>query len=90
MIVTKDRLREVVPEVRSELVKLDTQWETISQQSVENPQPIATPEDIAYVLYTSGSTGKPKGVEIPHRALTNFLWSMRTSPDLQRMMFCWQ
>ena len=32
------------------------------------------------MLYTSGSTGKPKGVEIPHRALTNFLWSMRTQP----------
>ena len=80
LIVTKDRLREVMPEAQCELVKLDTQWETISQQSVENLQPIATPEDIAYVVYTSGSTGKPKGVEIPHRALTNFLWSMRTQP----------
>lgn len=40
----------------------------------------ATPDDLAYVLYTSGSTGRPKGVEIPHRALTNFLWSMRETP----------
>ncbi|MCL4185297.1 MAG: amino acid adenylation domain-containing protein, partial [Burkholderiaceae bacterium] len=40
----------------------------------------AGPDDLAYVLYTSGSTGKPKGVEITHRALTNFLWSMRTAP----------
>lgn len=38
------------------------------------------PDDLAYVLYTSGSTGRPKGVRIPHRALTNFLWSMRNSP----------
>lgn len=38
------------------------------------------PDDLAYVLYTSGSTGRPKGVRIPHRALTNFLWAMRTTP----------
>ena len=42
-----------------------------------------TPEDIAYVIYTSGSTGKPKGVEVPHRALANFLNSMRREPGLE-------
>jgi amino acid adenylation domain-containing protein len=31
----------------------------------------------AYILYTSGSTGRPKGVAIPHRALINFLISMK-------------
>ncbi len=40
----------------------------------------AGPDDLAYVLYTSGSTGRPKGVEIPHGALSNFLWSMRENP----------
>lgn len=38
--------------------------------------------DLAYVLYTSGSTGKPKGVEVSHRAVVNFLCSMRTNPGL--------
>jgi amino acid adenylation domain-containing protein len=46
------------------------------------PGNVATPSDLAYVLYTSGSTGKPKGVEIPHRALVNFLWSMRQRPGI--------
>src|SRR5262249_38576903 len=32
--------------------------------------------------YTSGSTGRPKGVEVPHRALANFLISMRKRPGL--------
>ena len=40
------------------------------------------PEQLAYVIYTSGSTGRPKGVEIPHRALVNFLWTMRERPGL--------
>jgi amino acid adenylation domain-containing protein len=38
------------------------------------------PESVAHVLYTSGSTGKPKGVEVPHRAVVNFLQSMRRAP----------
>jgi amino acid adenylation domain-containing protein len=40
------------------------------------------PEDTAYVIFTSGSTGRPKGVRIPHRALVNFLHSMRREPGL--------
>ncbi len=41
------------------------------------------PESPAYVIYTSGSTGKPKGVMVPHRAVTNFLQSMRREPGLK-------
>jgi amino acid adenylation domain-containing protein len=40
------------------------------------------PDDAAYVIYTSGSTGRPKGVAVSHRALVNFLWSMRREPGL--------
>src|SRR5207253_4544576 len=36
----------------------------------------------AYVIYTSGSTGRPKGVQIIHRAVVNFLLSMREQPGL--------
>ena len=41
-----------------------------------------TSESLAYIIYTSGSTGRPKGVEIPHRAVVNFLTSMRELPGL--------
>jgi amino acid adenylation domain-containing protein len=40
-------------------------------------------ENPAYVIYTSGSTGRPKGVAVPHRALANFLESMRREPGLR-------
>ncbi|MGQ0704099.1 MAG: non-ribosomal peptide synthetase, partial [Gemmatimonadales bacterium] len=50
---------------------------------VEKTEPIeASPDDLAYVIYTSGSTGKPKGVEVSHRAVVNFLASMRREPGL--------
>ncbi|HTQ02920.1 MAG TPA: amino acid adenylation domain-containing protein, partial [Polyangiaceae bacterium] len=53
---------------------------TLGAPAVEG-EPV-DPDSVAYVLYTSGSTGRPKGVQIPHRALTNFLISMRRCPGL--------
>jgi amino acid adenylation domain-containing protein len=52
-------------------VCLDTDWETVSQESAENPMSDVTPENLAYVIYTSGSTGRPKGVLLEHRGLCN-------------------
>ena len=39
------------------------------------------PTSLAYFIYTSGSTGA-QGVMVPHRAVVNFLNSMRKSPGL--------
>jgi natural product biosynthesis luciferase-like monooxygenase protein/amino acid adenylation domain-containing protein/non-ribosomal peptide synthase protein (TIGR01720 family) len=33
------------------------------------PEPLAGPDDPAYVIFTSGSTGEPKGVVVEHRHL---------------------
>lgn len=46
------------------------------------PQVPITEGHSAYVIYTSGSTGRPKGVEIPHKALTNFLYAMQSELKL--------
>ena len=46
------------------------------------PAVAASADAIAYVIYTSGSTGTPKGVQVTHRAVVNFLSSMRRQPGI--------
>jgi|GEM_PF-118941 len=41
-------------------------------------------KQVAYTIFTSGSTGRPKGVQVEHRAVVNFLNSMRREPGLTR------
>jgi len=81
VLVTETRVLGTVARGERQVVILDS-LKLDDAPSREGTQGTAraTPDDLAYVLYTSGSTGKPKGVEIPHRALTNFLWAMRTEP----------
>lgn len=50
---------------------LDTDWETISQETEVNPVSSVSSDNLAYIIYTSGSTGKPKGVLVTHQNLVN-------------------
>jgi len=54
------------PQHQAQVVCLDTDWETITQNSQSNPTNTATSSNLAYIIYTSGSTGKPKGVLVNH------------------------
>ncbi len=80
LVLTSEVSRGSVPEFGGLVVSLDGQWDEIAVEPSTAVASVGGSEDVAYVLYTSGSTGKPKGVEVPHRALTNFLWSMRDRP----------
>ncbi|MBW4602151.1 MAG: amino acid adenylation domain-containing protein [Calothrix sp. FI2-JRJ7] len=72
VLLTQQKLLEVLPVHQAQTVCLDTAWETIAQESKENsPLNENYPENLAYVIYTSGSTGKPKGVQITHRNLVH-------------------
>jgi amino acid adenylation domain-containing protein/non-ribosomal peptide synthase protein (TIGR01720 family) len=82
LILTQEKLLAQLPDGAAPRLCLDADWPTIAAAEDAPLMPRVGPEDLAYVIYTSGSTGKPKGVEIPHRALVNFLWSMRSSPGL--------
>src|SRR5947199_10724849 len=80
VVVTQRRLLEALPKGRARFVCLDSEWKLIAREDQENPCETVSPKDLAYVIYTSGSTGKPKGVQIPHRAVVNFLSTMRREP----------
>ena len=82
VLLTQQRLLKSLPMHGAEVVCLDTDWKAIARESEQNLIRAATADDLAYVIYTSGSTGKPKGVQVPHRAVVNFLTSMRQQPGL--------
>lgn len=65
-----------------QIVDMDGDRSVISQYSSENLPNNTQPDNLAYIIFTSGSTGNPKGVQIPHRAVVNFLTSMRRTPGL--------
>jgi amino acid adenylation domain-containing protein len=82
VLLTQERLAAALPAHEARAVLLDPGREAWAGAPVSNPTPRGGSERLAYVMYTSGSTGKPKGVQIPHRAVVNFLWSMRQRPGL--------
>lgn len=63
-----------------ECLDFDTAREEMTRETGNELNVRIEPEDLAYVIFTSGSTGTPKGVEITHRALANFLVSMKSRP----------
>ncbi|MEH2142078.1 AMP-binding protein, partial [Nostoc sp.] len=71
VLLTQNKLVNQLPEHRSDVICLDTDWEKISHKSEQNPVSETSADNLAYVIYTSGSTGKPKGVMVTHRNLVN-------------------
>jgi amino acid adenylation domain-containing protein len=76
-LVTQQHLLAQLPVQRTKVVCLDTYVPAHTRQSQADPLSGVTSDNLAYVIYTSGSTGQPKGVQIMHRAVVNFLLSMR-------------
>jgi amino acid adenylation domain-containing protein len=75
VLLTQEVLRERLPDNSATVVFLDSDWPSVAPEGTKGV--VVSGENLAYVIYTSGSTGKPKGVQVPHRALANFLKSMR-------------
>ncbi len=73
MLLIQDSLKDHIPEYAGKMICLDSQWEAISQYPTCNPKPIASAENLAYVMYTSGSTGQPKGTLIPHMGVVRLV-----------------
>jgi len=71
VLLTQNKLVNQLPEHKAHIICLDTDWETISHKSEQNPVSGAVAENLAYIIYTSGSTGNPKAVMVTHRNLVN-------------------
>ena len=73
VLLTQQRLLEIIPSHSGQVVCLDTNWQEIGKEISENSVSNVCADNLAYVIYTSGSTGKPKGTLIHHRGLVNYL-----------------
>ncbi|MBD3560349.1 amino acid adenylation domain-containing protein, partial [Planktothrix sp. FACHB-1355] len=85
ILLTQERLLEILPKYNAKVVCLDRDWETKLeiQNQIENPKSqIPNPESLAYVIYTSGSTGKPKGAMNTHKGICNRLLWMQDAYQL--------
>jgi amino acid adenylation domain-containing protein len=90
VVLTTRSLLSVLPvkgeEETFDVICLDELDESKNIEAVHPDKKVARvsssvrPDNLAYVIFTSGSTGRPKGVQITHRALVNFLESMRKEP----------
>ncbi|MGW6933610.1 non-ribosomal peptide synthase/polyketide synthase [Lentzea sp. NPDC054927] len=65
-----------LPETGARTLFLDAP-DAWSGEPTHNPEPVATPDDGAYLIYTSGSTGRPKGVLNTQRGTVNRLHGMQ-------------
>ncbi len=77
IVLTGTNQKGALTGIEPGLFCLEDEEAAISEEDNSRPEISISSEDLAYVIYTSGSTGQPKGVEIPHRAVANFLLSMR-------------
>lgn len=85
VILTQRQCLDALPPSRAQILCLDPcdgERSLSEANGTYYDQPRPHPDNLAYVIYTSGSTGRPKGVEVPHRAVVNFLNSVRKIPGL--------
>ncbi|HET8840181.1 MAG TPA: amino acid adenylation domain-containing protein, partial [Ktedonobacteraceae bacterium] len=71
ILLTQQWLVAQLPKLDRPYICLEDAWAVISQQSGQNIQTLAIPQNTAYLIYTSGSTGEPKGVLIEHWSICN-------------------
>ncbi|MBE9190290.1 amino acid adenylation domain-containing protein [Gloeocapsopsis crepidinum LEGE 06123] len=80
VLLTQQQLLTRFPE--HHCLCLDTDWQAIAQESLENPVASVTLDNLAYTIYTSGSTGKPKGAMNTHKGISNRLLWMQAALQL--------
>jgi amino acid adenylation domain-containing protein len=81
LILTQSRVADLLGLSDIPLLRIDSEWDRVSQHDPGNPQHDLSADNLAYVIYTSGTTGKPKGVMIRHAGVCNrLLWAKSARP----------
>ncbi|MEK6279115.1 MAG: AMP-binding protein [Acidobacteriota bacterium] len=73
VLLTQSQLLKNLPKHNGPKLSLDANWEIIAKERKTNPQPRATPKNLAYSIYTSVGLQESRGVRISHRGLLNYL-----------------
>jgi thioester reductase-like protein len=76
VLLTQESLLSKIPANTSKIIFLDSDRESIKQESQDNSHHKVDSENLVYTIYTSGSTGTPKAVGIEHRQLVNYVYSI--------------
>jgi len=73
VLITHKSLVPSFPSAESIRIVIAEDESEATSGSEENPQQVAGPTNLAYVMYTSGSTGRPKGVMVEHRGIVRLV-----------------
>ena len=73
LILTQEKFQDHLPHLGADHLRLDADWEIISQEMRSNPVSGTRADSLAYVMYTSGSTVQPKGTSITHRSVVRLV-----------------
>ncbi|HEX8351419.1 MAG TPA: amino acid adenylation domain-containing protein, partial [Pyrinomonadaceae bacterium] len=73
LLLTRESIADDLPVNLAHPVLLDADADLIAAESDANPEPLASADNLAYVMYTSGSTGRPKGIGVPHRGIVRLV-----------------
>ncbi len=73
IVVTQAKLAQSLPGGAAHILCVDSEWESIAEETPSSGKSGAGRDSAAYIIYTSGSTGKPKGVVVTHHNVLRLL-----------------
>jgi amino acid adenylation domain-containing protein len=82
VLLTQQTLLAGLPQHNAKVVRLDSDWQAIAQESPESLVCSTIPENLAYLIYTSGSAGQPKGVLVSHGSTVEHCLNVQRHYDL--------
>lgn len=72
LLITTDS-RSSLFDDQSKILSLEASASVLSAQRGDNPDSLATGDNLIYVIFTSGSTGQPKAAAVYHRGFSNLI-----------------